>query len=190
MSSDSSDSPEKDSRDRFRRLLSSSEGGEEETLPPVSQDGEKSQEEITPRYVSLAPQVRGDLGDTSPNKPSAPAVPPTPDQTPATAPPAFENEDMPLPKRVDEVDMGATRVTPAAYTPPIRHRAIERSHSPEPPRFTARTRSAAAAYPPAAFPRPVSPASQAVPARRINWRRSRSCLLISGIPHFSLSIFD
>ena len=41
--------------------------------------------------------------------------PPSLGTTPQAAPPALDTQGMPLPRRVDEIDMGATRVTPSAY---------------------------------------------------------------------------
>ena len=48
----------------------------------------------------------------------------TPRRTPTPPPPpiALDKDNLPLPRRVDEVDMGSTRVTPAAYEPASRPR--------------------------------------------------------------------
>src|SRR5258706_14630879 len=48
----------------------------------------------------------------------------TPQRTP-TPPPhiALDKDNLPLPRRVDEVDMGSTRVSPAAYEPSSRPRS-------------------------------------------------------------------
>ena len=47
----------------------------------------------------------------------------TPHRTPTPPPPiALDKDNMPLPRRVDQVDMGSTRVTPAAYEPASRQR--------------------------------------------------------------------
>ena len=48
----------------------------------------------------------------------------TPRHTPTPPPPhiALDKDNMPLPRRVDEVDMGSTRVSPAAYEPASRPR--------------------------------------------------------------------
>ena len=69
-------------------------------------------------------------------KPVTPAVPPTPAEsdtevtsnapvTPSTSPrpayrPALDGNNMPLPRRVDEIDLNATRVSPSAFNPPSR----------------------------------------------------------------------
>ncbi|MCK6540384.1 MAG: transglycosylase domain-containing protein, partial [Anaerolineales bacterium] len=42
--------------------------------------------------------------------------------TPSPPPIALDKDNMPLPRRVDEVDLGSTRVSPAAYEPTSRHR--------------------------------------------------------------------
>jgi len=58
----------------------------------------------------------------------------TPHRTP-TPPPhiALDKDNLPLPRRVDEVDMGSTRVSPAAYEPLSRPR-ISQSQIPSQPR--------------------------------------------------------
>jgi len=65
------------------------------------------------------------LGDTNPTEtdvtPTKPRIesdsppPPPLGTTPQTAPPALDTRGMPLPRRVDEIDGGATQVTPVAY---------------------------------------------------------------------------
>jgi 1A family penicillin-binding protein len=72
--------------------------------------------------------------------------------TPVVHHPAIDENGMPLPRRVDEIDMGATRVTPSAFT-----------HAP-----TRRT------FKPATRPVAAKPARQ--PFR---WPKARSCLLRS-----------
>src|SRR5664280_3439615 len=72
--------------------------------------------------------------------------------TPVVHRPAIDENGMPLPRRVDEIDMGATRVTPSAFT-----------HAP-----TRRT------FKPATRPVAAKPARQ--PFR---WPKARSCFLRS-----------
>ena len=52
---------------------------------------------------------------TRPQVASATPPPPPLGTTPQTAPPALDTRGMPLPRRVDEIDSGATQVTPIAY---------------------------------------------------------------------------
>jgi len=79
---------------RFHRLLSS----EGETLPDLP----GSERPVSP------------LEDTRPTARRSTPPPPLGELTP-TSPPALDKNNMPLPRRVDEIDTGATRVTPAAF---------------------------------------------------------------------------
>ncbi len=63
--------------------------------------------------------------------------------------PRLDADNMPLPRRVDEVDMGGTRVTPAAYqisSQPIRATAAQRKSPPSPPPFDPRKLWGCAVY--------------------------------------------
>ncbi len=97
--------------------------------------------------------------------PHAPYIPPPPGlgTTPPASPPALGTQGMPLPRRVDEIDVDATRVSPAAYTPPRRRVS---------PSSTTSVR------------RTVQPATKQQPSMRpprqlpsIDWRRNMGCLL-------------
>src|SRR5574342_445312 len=96
--------PQEDPRDRLRRLLAS----EEETMPelPAADEesgGSPSDETIASIFSALEEEEE---------------QPPLPQgHTPAfdTPVPALDKDNMPLPRRVDEIDVGATRVSPAAY---------------------------------------------------------------------------
>lgn len=94
-----------DPRDRLRRLLSS----EDETLPDLPTDFKPAR---------------------------TPTPPPPPESGPETrlAQPALDRDNMPLPRRVDQIDMDGTRVTPAAYEPATGRRyAPTRVPQPPPP---------------------------------------------------------
>jgi len=96
--------PEEDPRDRLRRLLAS----EDETMPELpTADGEPGD---SPSDETIA-SIMSSLGEEEERSP-APQ-----EHTPAfdTPMPALDKDNMPLPRRVDEIDVGATRVTPAAY---------------------------------------------------------------------------
>jgi membrane peptidoglycan carboxypeptidase len=63
--------------------------------------------------------------------------------------PALDADNMPLPRRVDEVDMGGTRVTPAAYqtsSQPTRSSSAKRHSPPTQPPFNMRRALGCAAY--------------------------------------------
>ena len=70
--------------------------------------------------------------------------------TPAVYHPAIDENGMPLPRRVEEIDMGATRVTPSAY-----------EHTPAP-----------------SMRRPISSRHTVASRRRpFNWVKAGGCLL-------------
>ncbi len=127
-------------------------------------------EERTPDIADTAPHQslddadsKSDLSDTQPTALSSGRTrraqltpPPGLGPTPPTNRPAMDTQGMPLPRRVDEIDVDATRVTPAAYKPPA-------------------ARSAASATPVYQSPAYAPPAPR--PRNRINWQRSAGCLL-------------
>ena len=96
--------PDEDPRDKLRRLLAS----EDETMPDLPKADEDPGG--SPSDETLA-SVMSSLGE---DEEEFPTKTPTPD----TPIPALDKDNMPLPRRVDEIDVGATRVTPAAYNVP------------------------------------------------------------------------
>jgi penicillin-binding protein 1C len=87
----------------------------------------------------------------------------TPTSMPLTRP-ALDQDNMPLPKRVDQIDMAGTRVSRAAYTPPStgpRAAAQPARTTPPPPQFV----------PPAAGP------SFRFDLGNFNWRGSMGCFV-------------
>ena len=102
---DESEEPREDPRDRLRRLLAS----EDETLPELPLPDEKPGG--SPSDATIA-SIMSSLGEEEEDEP------PEPERhihTPDTPLPALDKDNMPLPRRVDEIDVGATRVTPSAY---------------------------------------------------------------------------
>ena len=95
--------PEEDPRDKLRRLLAS----EEETMPELptvdEEPGGSPSDQTIASVLSALPKAKKE----SPESERTP--------TPDTPMPALDKDNMPLPHRVDEIDVGATRVTPAAY---------------------------------------------------------------------------
>ena len=119
--------------------------------PPVSPSSESKPKQ----------QVFLDEEDTRPIRinPSSPTPPPPPFGKAFTpSPPALGTRGLPLPRRVDEIDVDATRVSPAAYTPPYQRRTYRPV---EPPSL------------PPSLPPAAPPASEA----SYDWRRSLGCLL-------------
>jgi hypothetical protein len=87
-----------------------------------------------------------------------------------TVPPAYSSGNATLPNQVNEFDENATRVTPAAYTPPTAGNYSNRAAN--------RGRSPANSYP-AVSARPVGKASAKPrqPAKSKDWRSNLGCLL-------------
>ncbi|MGD8403918.1 MAG: transglycosylase domain-containing protein [Anaerolineales bacterium] len=156
-----SQKPQEDPRERLRRLLAS----EDETMPelPIPDEepgGSPSDETIASVFSSLNEEE-----EESPE-------PPEPEATPDTPLPALDKDNMPLPRRVDEIDVGATRVSPAAYTGPQRGSA--RSTPPSQPTGTSRAATGVPSQPPVS-----RPASQPVPTTPPVpfWKGRGGCLL-------------
>lgn len=134
---------------------------QEEPLPPKAEPPQASIEE-----THLSP-VR-------------PAPPPPPlGETPPKSPPAMGTMGLPLPRRVDEIDMDATRVSPAAYGPPgeavpapgestVRGRGIPPSHP---------TSSRPPVPPPPSIVRRASPATPLTPPASQVFTQGLSCLV-------------
>ncbi len=126
------DPEQEDPSERLRRLLAS----EDETLPDLPLPA--GQRPVPPA---------GGTRPTTPHTPHTPAPPPPFGPTPDTPLPALDKDNMPLPRRVDEIDTGATRVTPAAFNPPSTPR------------------------------RPAANRRRRPPSASINWRNGWGCLL-------------
>ena len=95
--------PEEDPKDRLRRILAS----EEETMPDLPAQDDDSD---SPSDEATASIMSSSGGEKAPSPPQ--------EITPDTPMPAVDKDNMPLPRRVDEIDTGATRVTSAAYNAP------------------------------------------------------------------------
>jgi penicillin-binding protein 1C len=156
--------PEEDPRDRLRRLLAS----EDETMPELPAADEEPGG--SPSDETIA-SVMSSLGEEEEESPPPPERTPTPD----TPMPALDKDNMPLPRRVDEIDVGATRVSTAAYNVlPKASSVRSRGNTPSQPigaRLAAgNTPSRPSAPRPASQPIPTSPT---VPF----WRGRGGCLL-------------
>jgi penicillin-binding protein 1C len=69
------------------------------------------------RLIHSEDETQGDI-------PSATPPGHRPSSTPLTSHPALDSDNMPLPRRVEEIDMGGTRVTPAAFEPLTGHNHV------------------------------------------------------------------
>ncbi len=155
--------PDKEASDRFRKLLSSSEEEEQslwdeietsqssgESMPdepdadlPVARPGIDTlpMEDLPPsRQEPPAEPARPSLDEEDtqpiPTRSNPTPQPPPPQRTPRRAPPAVDTRGMALPRRVDEIDVDATRVSPVAYRqqqPGRRPRPVVQSPPPPPP---------------------------------------------------------
>ncbi|MGQ9832941.1 MAG: transglycosylase domain-containing protein [Candidatus Villigracilaceae bacterium] len=149
--------PEKeDPLEKFRRLLAS----EDETLPEPPEGWDEAHE-IGWTQVAQGVAPRSEESDM-------PTRTPTPPGAVQGFPPA-QAGDMPLPRRVDEVDLNATRVSPAAYSSPRAYQQPGVTLPSQP--------SYQPVYPPVAPP--VYAAQSPAPPIEIDWRRSLGCLLRS-----------
>lgn len=109
---------------------------------------------------------RGEAGrETGPSKLSSTPPPPPLGDTPRKSPPALGTQGMPLPRRVDEIDVHATRVGKAAY------------RSPQPGgRTTRQAGRTSLTKPVPPSPRPPKKATPQ-PGAPIDWRKGLGCLL-------------
>ncbi len=144
---------------------------------PINEESSSSQDEKSPPSGKQKPTE-----DTQPlraGKPSPP--PPKLGQTPPAPPPAVDSHGMPLPRRVNEIDIDATRVTPSAYgraraTPPRPPEAVIPAQQFPPP-----------AAPPISRPNASLPPPQSLPPGTFSsyeWNKSLGCALrfaISGL---------
>ncbi len=125
---------EEDPRARFRRLLEEAEKAERDATVPFEadlfDDGEDGAEgeQVNRTRSPMDPDKEKIAGvDTRPGSvddehpyakdQSISDTPPPPmlGTTPPKAPPAVDEQGMPLPRRVDEIDMGATSVSASAF---------------------------------------------------------------------------
>ncbi len=140
---------EEDPRDRFRRLLEEAEKAERDaTVPLESEDKEKTSPPLDshPKYQTTFQEEKDEektepgIISISPDKKPREAISPQvekeytlplplqgPDttsshllgDTPQVSSPGMDNQATPLPRRVAEDDLDATRVSPVAYSPKI-----------------------------------------------------------------------
>jgi membrane peptidoglycan carboxypeptidase len=137
---------EEDPRDKFRRLLEEAEKAEKEATVPlemysagstpsdaespdddskrIKDDDEYLKPKLEPREtdseeVSPARDIPADDIDPDEIITAISETPPPPmlGTTPQTSLPAVDTHGMPLPRRVDEIDLDATQVTPSAFEP-------------------------------------------------------------------------
>ncbi len=160
--------PEEDPRDKLRRLLAS----EDETMPELPTADEKPGGSPSDETIASVIASLGEEQEIAEETPIFPERTPTPD----TPMPALDKDNMPLPRRVDEIDVGATRVTPAAYNV-LPKATSARPASSTPPSQPVGTRPATNKVP--SVPAASRPATQRVPTgpREAFWKGRLGCLL-------------
>lgn len=138
-------------------ILTPSESDQEQG---AGEKGSSAGESTPPSEPVSSRPIELNLADTQPVRPQS-----RPTRPVASTPPAGKvetsNRSEPLPQRVSETDMDATRVTPAAYStaPRARQPVVPPTKPP----------------PVARSSRPASPA--VAPKRTVNWRQGLGCLL-------------
>lgn len=114
---------------------------ERESSPPSSQDERLESLNTIPLSPEDTPPS-GNRREPSPEENTLPPIrrpkpttppPPMLGRTPERARPALDDRGMPLPRRVDEIDMDATRVSPSAYSAPSSRPPLRRPVSTPPP---------------------------------------------------------
>ncbi len=123
--------PEEEPRERFRRLLDEAERVEQEIASLAEEENLTPDEDVEEapaddEQTQATPDSTDEAGEDSPVDDTAAeaetlpheqaTVPPPPrlGTTPINAPPAVDTRGMPLPRRVDEIDRGGTRVSRTA----------------------------------------------------------------------------
>ena len=167
--------PKEDPREKLRRLLAS----EDETMPelPIPDEkpgGSPSDETIASVISSLDKEQEEGEPKIAEETFIFPEHTPTPD----TPVPALDKDNMPLPRRVDEIDVGATRVTPAAYN------VLPKATSVQPPSSTPPSQPIGTGTRPAVSnipsgPSASRPATQRTPTSPPTsvWKSRAGCLL-------------
>jgi penicillin-binding protein 1C len=150
MTDKKSSQNEEDPRERFRRLLEEAEKAEKEATIPLElyssdletlskEDHSEETAEVPGIQTSededenLPPSIEVDPDEipTTPQTVSDTPPPPMLGTTPQTSLPAVDTRGMPLPRRVDEIDLDATQVTSSAFgTQPSRKPTATRPAKP------------------------------------------------------------
>ncbi|MEJ2484158.1 MAG: transglycosylase domain-containing protein [Anaerolineales bacterium] len=137
-----------------------------EKVPPFSESAPDSQPPKPDRY-QMETDLQGNLGDTPPSRSKREGrLPPPPPLGSAgrTPPPALDSEGMPLPRRVTEDDLDATRVSPSALsTPPPKPSRAQTSRPQSSRPFKAQ-------YPERRLTTPVRRAGQQRPTKPRNYQ--------------------
>ena len=167
MSELNKDSAGKKTKNRFRRLISMVEDHAEKIPDDLPQDlenkngviysGEIEQRQQTEKVDALQGIPDLEAGGTRPSVPGTASTTPSvfSDDTPPSSAPAIDASGMPLPRRVDELDVAATRVSSIAYG----------GYDSQPAHAESNALSTSNAL---AFPRD---------SILINWRKGMGCLL-------------
>jgi penicillin-binding protein 1C len=141
---------------------------------PPNWDEESEQPTIHPSSMPVHSQ-----DDTPVTRRGNIPAPPEIGRVPPSAQPALDENGMPLPRRVDEIDTEATRVTPVAYRPTSNRQSSVTTH----PAYTGRPVSRSASRP-TTQPIQRQPVQKPPKSMRVNpipWRTGLGCALRMGI---------
>jgi 1A family penicillin-binding protein len=151
-----------------------------------AEESQPQPENLSPQEDPSARESRLDQTPPSKHRASVPAEAASSGKPPASTPSNQAGQGAPLPRRVNEIDLEATNVTPAAYLPPLR-RPAPSSVNPAPTRPSltkTQTSPGSASHKPArparARPKGNAPAEITPQARakpRLDWRQGVGCSL-------------
>jgi len=132
-------------------------------IPQLGASLESPEDDFPPLHDTQPSNT--DVTPTAPRSVAATTPPPPLGTTPMTARPALDTREMPLPRRVDEIDLGGTQVTPTAYQQRTSGGADSISNGTPP------------GIPPNYLPSHVSE----YPPQRFDWSSGFGCLLRMGV---------
>jgi penicillin-binding protein 1C len=148
--------------------------------------GQPQQENIPPQEDRSGRENSFDRTPPSKNRAAVPAEAESSGETPPLLQSAQANQGAPLPRRVDEIDLEATNVTPAAYIPPLRRPASSPANPSAMKPSLTRTQmaSGSTSHQPVGpihmqsqgnAPAKIKPQTRAKP--RLDWRQGMGCLI-------------
>jgi len=170
-------------QDREADIISESDQGEEkaETLNPSEEESNSTEDNVDVQFKALGKEP--DLSEYTviplkpkPNTSTNISTSQT-RKTPLSSPPAIDTQGLPLPKRIDEIDTEATRVSPVAYQP-------RRNEEISPAPVTQPTQRSQHQKPPAGqvkTPVERKPRKKKPPLIHMDWKQGLGCVVKSMI---------
>jgi len=170
-------------QDREADIISESDQGEEkaETLNPSEEESNSTEDNVDVQFKALGKEP--DLSEYTviplkpkPNTSTNISTSQT-RKTPLSSPPAIDTQGLPLPKRIDEIDTEATRVSTVAYQ-------SQRNGEIPPPPMTQPTPRSQHQKPPAGqvkTPVERKPRKKKPPLIHMDWKQGLGCVVKSMI---------